>query len=181
MYLSLRRAPLCSCPAPFYVFCLQSRTFLTLSTLLTVDPPCICSFRVFSDVPSFFFFFYICFSKTVTIHSAVSFLDELMVLINYNTRDWHLYAVCCLSVAGEWTLAVGVCMVGVRLSDVCVCLCVLFAAWRLDIGLPLAFSVVRQNVCVLRVYVFVFFCVYYCCTMTCKRCRSFVALPPPEV
>lgn len=41
------------------------------------------------------------FWKTVTIHSAVSFLDELMVITNYSTRDWHLYAVCCLSIAGE--------------------------------------------------------------------------------
>lgn len=39
--------------------------------------------------------------QTVTIHSAVSFLDELMVLLNYSHRDWRLYAVCCLSVAGN--------------------------------------------------------------------------------
>ncbi|CAM9968359.1 unnamed protein product, partial [Ectocarpus fasciculatus] len=39
---------------------------------------------------------------TVTIHSAVSFLDELMVLTDYSTRDWHLYAVCCLSIAAKY-------------------------------------------------------------------------------
>ena len=37
----------------------------------------------------------------MTIHSAVSFLDELMVMTDYSTRDWHLYAVCCLNIAGE--------------------------------------------------------------------------------
>eukprot|EP00904_Undaria_pinnatifida_P007619 jgi/Undpi1/3988/HiC_scaffold_16.g07356.m1 len=39
---------------------------------------------------------------TVTIHSAVSFLDELMMLTDYVTRDWQLYAVCCLSVAAKY-------------------------------------------------------------------------------
>eukprot|EP00903_Cladosiphon_okamuranus_P006376 g6241.t1 len=40
--------------------------------------------------------------QTVTIHSAVSFLDELMVLTDYSTRDWHLYAVCCLNIAAKY-------------------------------------------------------------------------------
>lgn len=40
--------------------------------------------------------------QTVTIHSAVSFLDELMMLTDYVTRDWQLYAVCCLSVAAKY-------------------------------------------------------------------------------
>lgn len=39
--------------------------------------------------------------QAVTIHSAVSFLDELMMKQNFNTKDWHLNAVCCLSVAGK--------------------------------------------------------------------------------
>lgn len=50
-----------------------------------------------------------CRSQTVTIHSAVSFLDELMILMNYSHRDWRLCAVCCLSVAGEERRASGLC------------------------------------------------------------------------
>ena len=54
--------------------------------------------------------------QTVTIHSAVSFLDELMMLTDYVTRDWQLYAVCCLSIAGKSCLAHDVLLVACTVS-----------------------------------------------------------------